>query len=71
MIEIYADFNDVAADETLPLTCLGSVQSLDLVANRIYEGIVVILTDGELRAEASLSKATNGSWYAKSDWVFF
>lgn len=46
--EIYADFHDVAADRTLPLTCAGSRASIAELSEAPKEGEEVMLSDGEL-----------------------
>lgn len=67
---IYADFNDIAADGTLPLTCSGSIESIAMLDNELQEGEEVLLTDGELRVVARVYRRPNGSWGAWSDWKF-
>jgi hypothetical protein len=68
MIELYADFNDAAADGSLPLTSFGSLRSIAGVKNKLAEGLVVFLTDGDLSANATLGKAADGTWYARPGW---
>lgn len=70
MKEIYADFNDVAADRTLPLTCVGSRTSIDELPENLKEGEEVRLTDGELVAVATVHRREDGIWEARSDWEF-
>jgi hypothetical protein len=70
MKEVYADFNDIAADGTLPLTCAGSVASIANLKEPLQEGEVVWLTDGGLRVSACVARRSDGSWEAHSDWKF-
>jgi hypothetical protein len=70
MKEIYADFNDIAADGTLPLTCAGSVTSIAGLKERLTDGEVVWLSDGDLRVKARLYQRHDGSWEGRSDWQF-
>lgn len=70
MREIYADFNDIAEDSTLPLTCEGSRASLVALSPPPSPGEEVWLSDGELRARAHLSLGADGVWEAHSKWEF-
>ena len=70
MKELYADFNDVAADRTLPLTCVGSRESIDALTEALKEGEEVQLTDGELVAVATVHRRQDGMWEACANWEF-
>ncbi|MDP2306306.1 MAG: hypothetical protein Q8P18_09795 [Pseudomonadota bacterium] len=65
LVELYADFNNIAADGSLPLHCVGSVASIASLGQELREGKEVWLTDGELWARARLSRAGDGAWYAR------
>ena len=68
--EIYADFNDIAADGTLRLTCSGSIASIGDLARSLADGEEVCLTEGELRVLARVFSADDGSWEGRSEWRF-
>lgn len=70
MREIYADFNNIAADGTLALTCDGSRNSIEALTNPLSEQERVWLSDGELRVQATVHLTDAGSWIARSDWSF-
>ena len=70
MKELYADFNDVAADRTPPLTCVGSRESINALPEALKEGEEVKLTDGELVAVATVHRREDGTWEARSNWEF-
>jgi hypothetical protein len=70
MIEIYADFNDIAADGALPLTCAGSRASIARLTQELAEGTVVRLSDGELMAVATVHRLDDGTWEARSECRF-
>ncbi len=70
MRELYADFNDFAANGTLPLTCSGSIESIRRLAEPLQEGEEVWLTDGEIRTRAWVHQYSDGSWEARSSWDF-
>jgi len=70
MREIYADFNDIADDDTLPLTCAGSRASIEELTEELAEGTTVRLSDGELVAIATVHRRVDGTWEAHSDWNF-
>ena len=70
MKEIYADFNDIAADGTLPLTCHGSRESIAGLEDAMTDGEEVWFTDGELRARGRVYRAEDGTWEGRSDWRF-
>ena len=70
MKEIYADFNDIASDGTLPLTCAGSRTSIGELPEGLKDGEQVRLTDGELSVAASVYQCEDGTWTAHSDWKF-
>jgi hypothetical protein len=70
MKEIYADFNDIADDGSLPLTCEGSVANIAALAGGLQEGEEVWLTDGELWVIAHVFRSQNGSWEGRSSWRF-
>ena len=70
MKQIYADFNDIAADGTLPLTCKGSVDSIAALPEPMEDGEDVVLSDDELSIVAQVFQRDDGSWEARSDWVF-
>jgi hypothetical protein len=70
MKEIYADFNDIASDATLPLTCQGSVTSIASLTEPLQDGEEVWLTDGELRTMGRVFQCKDGSWEGRSDWNF-
>lgn len=70
MKQIYADFNDIYNDGTLPLTCSGSRESIAAFGTALSNGEEVWLTDGELRIKARIFRCDDGSWVAKSNWLF-
>ncbi len=70
MKEVYADFNDIAADGTLPLTCAGSVASIANLLEPLTDGEVVWLSDGELRVKGRVHRRQDGTWESRSDWQF-
>lgn len=71
MREIYADFNDIATDRILPLSCSGSRSSITSMSEELRNGERVRLTDGELAVFATVYLRADGSWEAHSDWHFF
>ena len=63
-----ADFNDIATDGTLPLTCAGSVTSIARLEEELEDGEEVWLTDeGGLRVRGRVFRQ-DGSWEVCSDW---
>ena len=70
MKELYADFNDIGADRSLPLTSSGSAESIAGLGGTLEEGEQVCLTDGELRVFARVYRRPDGSWEARSEWDF-
>jgi hypothetical protein len=68
MIEIYADFNNFAEDGSLPLTCQGSIASIDALGPVLTDGEEVWLTDGELRVQARVYRSRDGWWEARGNW---
>lgn len=70
MKELYADFNDFAADGNLSLTCQGSLASIRALDEPLQEGETVWLSDGELRVQARAFQFGDGTWTAESDWKF-
>lgn len=70
MKRLYADFNDFAADGTLPLTSKGSVDSIDVLADELWSGEEVVLSDGEMQVFAQVFRRADGSWEARSNWSF-
>jgi len=70
MKEIYAGFNDIGADGTLPLTCQGSVESIAQIEGGLNDGDEVWFTDGELRARGRVFLAKDGIWEGRSEWHF-
>lgn len=70
MKEVYADFNDITANGTLPLTCNGSVESIANLKEGLKDGEDVWLTDGELRVIGRVFRCKDGSWEAQSEWLF-
>ena len=71
MIELYADFNDIAADGTLPLTAEGSVAAIAALGAHLREAQRVRLSDGELVTLATVHQRDDGTWEARSNWEFF
>ena len=69
MREIYADFNNTAADGSLPLNCVGSVVSIAALDTPLVEGEAVVLTDGEVRAIGRVARHADGTWDAVPGWV--
>lgn len=70
MKRIYADFNDIAANATLPLTCKGSVDSIAAQDRELASGEAVVLSDGAMEVIARVFRLDDGSWEARSDWRF-
>lgn len=70
MKQIYADFNDIDAEGVLPLTCRGSVASIAALQEPLRDGEEALLSDGELTVRARVSRRSDGSWEARSDWKF-
>jgi hypothetical protein len=69
MRNIYADFNDIAADGTLRLSCSGSLESIRQLSKPLTDGEEVWLTDGELRARARVFHI-GAYWEGRSEWKF-
>ncbi len=70
MKQIYADFNDIAADGILPLTCRGSVHSIAMLHGPLHDGDEVLLSDDALTVIARVFHRVDGFWEAQSDWTF-
>lgn len=70
MKRLYADFNDIAASGTLPLTCKGSIDSLGALDPELSSGEEVVLSDDEMEVVARVFRLDDGSWEARSDWRF-
>lgn len=70
MKRIYADFNDFAADQSLPLTCRGSIDSIASLSEPLQEGEEVLLSDGEVGVVARVFQHKNGLWEARASWHF-
>jgi hypothetical protein len=70
MKEVYADFNDIAADGTLPLTCRGSIESIARIEGGLTDGEEVWFTDGELRVRGRVFVSSDGIWHGRSEWRF-
>lgn len=70
MKRIYADFNDFAGDQTLPLTCVGSIDSIAALSDPLEEGEEVLLYDGELEVVARVYQHKAGGWEARGKWEF-
>jgi hypothetical protein len=70
MKQLYADFNDIAADGTLPLTSSGSAESIAALEHGLTDGEAVILCDGELQSVAHVFPSEDGTWTARSEWRF-
>jgi len=72
MREIYADFNNFAADGSLDLTCVASLGSIANLEEPLTEDELVWFTDGELRAKGRMFLRPDGSWEGRSDghWEF-
>jgi hypothetical protein len=68
--QLYADFNDIAEDGTLPLTCRGSLESIAVLERPLRDGQEVWLSDGELGVRGQVFRRNDGSWEARSDWRF-
>jgi hypothetical protein len=67
---LYADFNDVAADGSLPLSCQGSVASIAALVTPIDDGEDVWLSDGDLLACGKACRRPDGSWEVQPGWRF-
>lgn len=65
MKRVYADFNDFAADGTLPLICRGSIDSIAALTEELRHGELVLLSDGELEVVAQVLSHSDGSWEAR------
>lgn len=70
MKRLYADFNDIAANGTLSLTCRGSVDSIAALDQELGDGEEVVLSDDEMEVVARVYRLDDGSWEARSDWRF-
>ncbi|MBX7082483.1 MAG: hypothetical protein K1X88_24980 [Nannocystaceae bacterium] len=70
MKRLYADFNDIAENGTLPLTCKGSIDSIAATDGQLHSGEDVMLSDGQREVVARVFKLDDGSWQARSDWSF-
>lgn len=70
MKTIYADFNDVDADGTIPLICQGSVSSIAALEEPLREGEEVWLSDDYLRVIGRVFLSSDGSWSCSSNWRF-
>ena len=70
MKEVHADFNDIAADGSLPLTCAGSMSSIATLPGGLEEGEEVWFADGELCARGRVFRRSDGSWEGRSQWKF-
>ena len=70
MKRLYADFNNIAADGTLTLSCWGSVDSIAALVQPLTDGEEVMLSDDDLEVVARVYQRDDGSWEARSDWRF-
>ena len=70
MKRLYADFNDFAADQTLPLTCGGSIDSIAALPEPLQEGEEVMLSDGDVEVVARVFRHKGGGWEARATWIF-
>ncbi len=68
MKEIYADFNNIAQDGSLALTCAGSVASIEALDRPLADGEEVLLSDGELRAVGRVVRRADGTWDVLPGW---
>jgi hypothetical protein len=70
MIRLYADFNDIAENGILPLTCKGSIDSIAGLDRELRSGEEVVLSDDEIEVVARVFRLDDGTWEARSDWRF-
>ena len=70
MKTIYADFNDIATDDTLPLTCAGSKESIANLNEKLKDGEEICLSDGEICVVGRVYWHKNGFWEGRSGWNF-
>jgi hypothetical protein len=65
MKTLYADFNNFDANGGLPLTCVGSIQSIRALREPLSEGEQVVLSDGDVMVTAEVHLRPNGTWIAR------
>ena len=71
MKTMYADFNDFDGRGTLPLTCAGSVTSIETLGESLRDSEQVWLTDAEIRVMVRVYRLEDGFWEARADkWEF-
>jgi hypothetical protein len=70
MKRLYADFNDIASNGTLPLTCKGSIDSIASLGPDLVDDEEVILSNEDVEVIARVYRLDDGSWEARSDWRF-
>ncbi len=70
MKRLYADFNNFAADDTLPLTCKGSVDSIAALDRELRSGEEVVLSDDDVEVVARVFQLDDGSWEARGAWKY-
>jgi hypothetical protein len=68
-LTLYADFNNADATGRLRLNCKGTLDDLETLEKRLEEGLDVIVSDGELQAEATVVRSQEENiWVAVIDW---
>jgi hypothetical protein len=68
--QVYADFNNIDADGSLPLTSAGSVASIAELEPELRDGEEVCLADGKVFAVGCVHRRIDGTWEARSQWEF-
>jgi hypothetical protein len=70
MKEIYADFNNIAENGCLYLTCFGSIESIRNLDTPLENGEEICLSDGEVYVHARVYKCADDAWEARSSWAW-
>ena len=66
---LYADFNNMAEDDRVLLSAVGSRRDIEQHQERLTEGMEVILSDNEFEVEARLVRdEEHAIWLGIPDW---
>jgi len=66
---VYVDFHNADSEGFVRLNCSGTVEDLERLQIALREGLVLAVSDGEIRVKGTVSSpSAEGVWRLKVDW---